>query len=138
MEHFSYRRLKAYEESKNFVLFVYNLFKQFPKEENYALCDQLRRAVISIPSNIAEGMGRNSLKEQIHFLEIPFGSLNEVMCQLELVYDLNFIEKEQITTAENYYKNISQMLSGLRRRRIEAIQKHSSPLNSQTIDTTHH
>ena len=94
MEHFSYRKLRVYEESQNLVLFVYTLLKLFPKEEYYALCDQLRRAVISIPSNIAEGMGRSSLKEQI-------------------------------TTAENYYRNIAQMLSGLRRRRIEAIQRHS-------------
>ena len=106
MEHFSYRKLRVYEESKNLVLFVYTLLKLFPKEEHYALCDQLRRAVISIPSNIAEGMGRNSLKEQIHFIEIAFGSLNEVMYQLELVHDLNFIQKNQITTAESYYKNI--------------------------------
>ena len=125
MEHFSYRKLRVYEESKNLVLFVYTLLKLFPKEEHYALCDQLRRAVISIPSNIAEGMGRNSLKEQIHFIEIAFGSLNEVMCQLELAHDLNFIQEEQITTAENYYQNIAQMLSGLRRRRIEAMQRHS-------------
>jgi four helix bundle protein len=54
-----------------------------------------------------------------------FGSLNEVMYQLELVHDLNFIQKDYITTAESYYKNISQMLSGLRRRRIEAMQRHS-------------
>lgn len=123
--YFSYRKLRVYEESKNLVLFVYTLLKLFPKEEHYALCDQLRRAVISIPSNIAEGMDRNSLKEQIHFIEIAFGSLNEVMCQLELAHDLNFIQEEQITTAENYYQNIAQMLSGLRRRRIEAMQRHS-------------
>jgi four helix bundle protein len=58
-------------------------------------------------------------------MENAFGSLNEVMYQLELVHDLNFIQKNQITTAESYYKNISQMLSGLRRRRIEAMQRHS-------------
>ena len=140
MEHFSYRKLRVYEESKNLVLFVYNLLKQFPREENYALCDQLRRAVISIPSNIAEGMGRNSLKEQIHFIEIAFGSLNEVMCQIELAHDLNFIHKDQLTTAESYYKNISQMLSGLRRKRFEAMQRHSftSPTALQSTNIPPH
>ena len=74
MECFSYRKLNVYQQAKDFVVYVYMLLAQFPKEEQYALCDQLRRAVISIPSNIAEGVGRSSLKEQILFIEIAFGS----------------------------------------------------------------
>lgn len=57
---------------------VYGLLKQFPKEEQYALCDQLRRAVISVPSNIAEGSGRASAKDQAHFIEMAYGSQMEV------------------------------------------------------------
>ena len=90
------------------------MLKQFPQEEQYALCDQLRRAVISIPSNIAEGMGRTSTKEQIRFIEIAFGSLCEVMCQLELACELRFIDNEQLSEAEEQVKAIAQMLSGLR------------------------
>ena len=74
MECFSYRKLRVYQQVKNFVICVYELLKCFPKEENYALCDQLRRSAMSIPSNIAEGMGRCSIKEQVHFIEIAFGS----------------------------------------------------------------
>ena len=114
MDFFSYRNLRVYQQSKAFVVYIYDLLQSFPKAENYALCDQLRRAVISIPSNIAEGMGRVSIKEQIHFIEISFGSLNEVMCQLELAYELNYITEEQLLKAETYYKEIAQMLSGLR------------------------
>ena len=114
MDYFSYRKLRVYQESKNFVVYVYKLLSQFPKEENYVLCDQLRRAVISIPSNIAEGMGRYSQKEQVHFIEISYGSLNEVMCQLELSHELHYITEAQIKEAENYYKEIVKMLSGLR------------------------
>ena len=114
MDFFSYRNLRVYQQSKTFVVYIYELLQSFPKAENYALCDQLRRAVISIPSNIAEGMGRVSIKEQIHFIEISFGSLNEVMCQLELAYELNYITEEQLLKAETYYKEIAQMLSGLR------------------------
>ena len=114
MDFFSYRNLRVYQQSKAFVVYIYELLQSFPKAENYALCDQLRRAVISIPSNIAEGMGRVSIKEQIHFIEISFGSLNEVMCQLELAYELNYITEEQLLKAETYYKEIAQMLSGLR------------------------
>lgn len=98
---FSYRNLVAYQRAKVLVIEVYKLLKLFPKEENYALCDQLRRAVISIPSNIAEGMGRVSIKEQIHFIEIAFGSLSEVMCQMELAKDLNYITANQIMEVEN-------------------------------------
>ena len=106
-EVFSYRNLRVYLQAKDFVIFVYGLLKQFPKEEQYALCDQLRRAVISIPSNIAEGMGRSSVKEQVHFIEIAFGSLCEVMCQLELSCELNFIDKNQLSESEEQVKSYS-------------------------------
>ena len=59
-------------------------------------------------------MGRSSIKEQIHFIEIAFGSLNEVMCQLELAMELNFITEEQLIESEEQIKTIAQMLSGLR------------------------
>ena len=113
-EDFSYRNLRVYQQAKNLVIYVYNLLRFLPKEEQYALCDQLRRAAVSIPSNIAEGMGRSSIKEQIHFIEIAFGSLNEVMCQLELAMELNFITEEQLIESEEQIKTIAQMLSGLR------------------------
>lgn len=113
-ENFSYRNLRVYKQAKELVIFVYNLLKTLPREEQYALCDQLRRSVVSIPSNIAEGMGRSSIKEQIHFIEIAFGSLHEVMCQLELAYELNFITKSQFVESEEQIKSVAQMLSGLR------------------------
>ena len=115
MEEFTYRKLRVYQQSKKLVLVIYDLLKYFPKEENYALCDQLRRAVISIPSNIAEGISRASRKEQIHFFEISFGSLNEVMCQIEIANELGIISQENLSLVEDYYKLIAQMLSGLRR-----------------------
>ena len=83
-EFFSYRNLIAYKTARSLVVDVYGLLKNFPNEERYALCEQLRRAVVSIPSNIAEGMGRSSVKEQVHFIEIAFASLNETMCQIEI------------------------------------------------------
>ena len=119
MEEFTYRKLRVYQQSKKLVLVIYDLLKYFPKEENYALCDQLRRAVISIPSNIAEGISRTSRKEQIHFIEISFGSLNEVMCQIEIANELGIISQENLLLVEDYYKLIAQMLSGLRRSIIE-------------------
>ena len=91
---YSYKNLEAYKESKTLVKQVYTLLKQFPREEQYALCDQLRRAVISVPSNIAEGSGRTSAKDQAHFFEMAFGSLMEVDCQMEIAHDLGYVSLE--------------------------------------------
>lgn len=116
-ENFSYRNLQVYQLSKDFVLFVYKLLRQFPKEETYALCDQLRRSSVSVPSNIVEGMSRTSLKEQLHFIEIAYGSLCEAMCQLELAHELRYISEEQLKQAEEKVTSIAKMLSGLKRKR---------------------
>ena len=120
-DYFSYRKLRVYQQAKDLVIYVYRLMSLFPKEELYALCDQLRRAVISVPSNIAEGMGRASVKEQVHFIEIAFGSLNEVMCQLELARELNYISDIQLKDSEVLVKSIAQMLSGLRNSKRETL-----------------
>ena len=75
---FFYKKVEAYRKAKEFTIFVYSLLKKFPSYEQYAICDQIRRAVISVPSNIAEGLGRMSIKERIHFFEIGYSSLREV------------------------------------------------------------
>lgn len=93
---------------------VYALLKTFPKEEQYALCDQLRRAVVSVPSNIAEGMGRYSNKEKVHFLEISYGSLMETYCQLNIAKRLGYISEEVLKGLASEIENIARPLSGLR------------------------
>ena len=120
-EAYSYRKLDVYINAKVLVKTVYNYLRKFPKEENYALCDQLRRSVISVPSNIAEGMGRFSSKEQIHFLEIAYGSLMEVQCQLDIACDLGYITLEEFEVINNDINNIAKQLSGLRSFRIRAL-----------------
>ena len=111
---YSYKNLDAYKESKKLVRMVYGWLKQFPKEENYALCDQLRRAVISVPSNIAEGSGRTSSKDQAHFFEMSFGSLMEVDCQLDIALDLGYIATNDALLAEKQIRVVASLLSGLR------------------------
>ena len=111
---YNYKNLEAYKESKALVMQVYQLLKIFPREEQYALCDQLRRAVISIPSNIAEGSGRISLKEQAHFLEIAFGSLMEVDCQLDIAYDLGYVSQESQELLAKQIAKVAALLSGMR------------------------
>ena len=101
MEEFYYRKLEVYQRAKALSHAVCKLIKTFPVEERYGLCDQLRRAAMSIPINIAEGFGRFSAKEKAHFIQIAFGSLNEVMCELELSQDENYINEEQLKELEN-------------------------------------
>ena len=110
---YQFERLNAWQESRKLVVAVYQLLKKFPDEERYALCNQLRRAVISIPSNIAEGNGRIAIKEQIHFLEIAFGSAMEVYSQLQLAVDLGYISDEDFNQIKPIILNTSKLISGL-------------------------
>jgi four helix bundle protein len=114
-----YKKLDVYSIGKELVLRVYELLKKFPKEEQYALCDQLRRAVISVPSNVAEGLGRLSEKEQVRFIEIAYGSLLEVETQLDLAYDLGYITEEDLDGVMALIDREARLLSGLRSRRME-------------------
>ena len=104
MDAFSFFELRVYKESKELVKSIYQILENFPKFEIYALGDQLRRAVISIPSNIAEGSGRYSVKEKIHFVEIAYGSLTEVLCQLDIAHDLSYITDKELNNTKEKYK----------------------------------
>lgn len=114
MDNFSFFDLKVYKESKELVKSVYKMLDSFPKVETYALGDQLRRSVTSIPSNIAEGSGRYSVKEKIHFIEIAYGSLTEVLCQLDIAHDLRYITDDQFNNEQDRISIIGKQLSGLR------------------------
>ena len=116
MAHF--QNLVVYQQAKELVKIVYALMKKLPSDERYALCDQLRRSVISIPSNIAEGMGRMAEKEQGHFINIAFGSLMEVLAQIDIAKDLDYITKEEYTQVESLVNEIGKMLSSLRAKRV--------------------
>ena len=110
---YSFQELKVWQESKKLVVDVYHLLDGFPKFEKYALCDQIRRAVVSVPSNIAEGSGRRSLKEQIRFLEIAYGSLMEAYNQLLIAIDLTYITKESVETIKPSIDAVAKMINGL-------------------------
>ena len=110
---FSYRKLNVYQSSKMLVKEIYKIAKTFPSNEMYALGDQMRRAVVSIPSNIAEGTSKVSPKEQFHFLEIAYGSLMELMCQTEIALDLYYIDQKQFNMIEAIVGEIYRMLSSM-------------------------
>ena len=107
----TYKDLDLWQVSMGFVADVYRVTKEFPSEERYGLCMQLRRAAVSIPSNIAEGSSRKTTRQMIHFLYIALGSLAEVETQIEISRDLNFIK--EIGLLEEKIVRIRNMLLGL-------------------------
>ena len=115
MNDFFYKNLETYKIAKEFVLYVYTLVKNFPTYEQYALCDQLRRAAVSIPSNIAEGMGRMAIKERLHFIDIANGSLMEVLCQLDIAQSLEYISNEELAKSEEIATHLSKVMFGLKK-----------------------
>lgn len=118
---YNYKNLEVYKESKTLVVVIYGMIKQFPNEEQYALCNQLRRAVISIPSNIAEGSGRTSAKDQAHFFEMAYGSLMEISCQIDIAFDLGYISQDELNQVEEKVGTISALLSGLRKKCLNSL-----------------
>ncbi len=102
----SFQDLNIWKESHQLALESYKITNNFPKEEIYGLTSQLRRASVSIPSNIAEGMGRNTTKELLNFLYNARGSLSEVLYQLLLAKDLKYVE-------ESVYKSMEERYNGL-------------------------
>jgi four helix bundle protein len=111
---FSFEKLRVYITARELVKNIYLLQNTFPKEERYALGDQIRRAASSITANLAEGSGRNSPREKIHFIEIAFGSMTETFCELQTACDLNYIKTEQLDDLRPQFTDVARMLSGLR------------------------
>ena len=115
METFGYRKLTAYQKARTIVIKTYGLLKKFPNEERYAMCDQLRRASVSITSNIAEGTNRFSVKDKAHFVEMAYGSLMEVSSQFEIAEELGYITTEDRLSMDNLIEEEARLLSGLKK-----------------------
>ena len=113
MEVFGYRKLIAYQKAKEIVKRTYKLLKKFPSEERWAMCDQLRRASVSITSNMAEGVNRFSVKDKTHFIEMAYGSLMEVSSQFEIAEELGYITPEDQLSMDQLIEEDARLLSGL-------------------------
>ena len=113
-EKFNFRNLKCYQKGRALVGEIYKVAKYLPQEEKYALSDQLRRAAVSVTSNIAEGSGRQSFKDQAHFIELSYSSLMEVVSQLDVALDQNFIDNDTHNRLEELIEEEARILSGYR------------------------
>jgi len=107
----TYRKLLVWQKSMAFVTKVYTKTKSFPSEELYALTSQIKRSAISIPSNIAEGYGRDEKKDYLKFLNIALSSLFELQTQIEIAYNLGYINENSFTELYEDSREIERMLS---------------------------
>jgi four helix bundle protein len=113
----------VWQKAMVLVTEIYKVTKSFPRREDYGLTSQLSRCAVSIPSNIAEGYGRNSRNEYIRFLQIASGSLYELQTQLEIAANLGYLKKDEFELLYESTREVERMLSVLIRRLIEGSGK---------------
>jgi four helix bundle protein len=109
----TYKDLDVWLKCRSLVKEVYQVTRRFPKEEVYGLTSQIRRCTISIPSNIAEGYGRQYKKETIHFLYVARGSMYELETQLYVSFDLAFVSEQKLNELIGLIEECRKLLSGL-------------------------
>ncbi len=109
----SYKDFTVWQKAMDLTVEIYKLVKLLPKEETYALSDQMRRAVVSIPSNIAEGHSRNSNREFMNFVSIARGSKSELETQLQICIKLNYLTEQDAENALSLCDEIGKMLTNL-------------------------
>lgn len=107
-----YTELDVWKECRALVKEVYLITKNFPKEEQYGIINQIQRSAVSIPSNIAEGCGRNNPKDSLQFFYIARGSLYELETQLMLSFDLIYLSQEQLNLSLHLIEKCKKLLNG--------------------------
>ena len=109
----SFTDLNAWKEGHKLVLMIYEITKDFPKEEIFGLTSQIRRCAVSITSNIAEGFSRQSYKEKVRFYSIALGSITELQNQLLIAKDVGYITKEQFQDIAEQSVKVHKITNGL-------------------------
>jgi four helix bundle protein len=111
MHCYSFESLRVWQQSRSFVKEIYFVTRNFPESEKFGLQSQLQRAAVSIPANIAEGSGRNSMKDQAHFITIAYSSLMECLSLLILAKDLDFLKSKDYESLRDSIERISYQLN---------------------------
>lgn len=120
----SYKDFTVWQKSMDLAVEIYRLVKILPKSETYALSDQMRRAAVSIPSNIAEGQGRNSTREFTKFLSIARGSQCELETQLQLCTRFKYLTQDETEKALGLCEEVSKMLNALIKKLTSTLNEH--------------
>ncbi|MGI6394055.1 MAG: four helix bundle protein [bacterium] len=110
---FGFEKLDVWLKSKGLAKSIYNITEKFPANEKFGLVSQITRAAVSVPSNIAEGTGRKSMKDRAHFYQIAYGSLMETLSHLHIAKDLGYINDEQFKGFKKDIKVVSSRLNAL-------------------------
>ena len=108
----SFKDLTTWQEGHKLVLLIYQYTSKFPSKETYSLIDKMRRAVVSITSNVAEGFERKGNKEKIQFLHLALGSCYELYNQIIISKDLTYLTAEEFTILENKLNDVSRLING--------------------------
>jgi four helix bundle protein len=120
MQHsYSFEKLEVWKKAKDLATKLYAVTSSFPQEEKFGIVSQIRRATVSVASNIAEGSSRTSTKDQAHFSQIAYGSLMEVLCQITIANELSFLSKEDLADCRQNIEEISRMLNSLRKSQLK-------------------
>lgn len=117
---FSFEKLEVWKESKSLVKNIYELTKEFPSDEKYGLTSQLRRASVSIASNLAEGTSRNTKKDKAHFTSLAYSSTMEVLNQLIIAQELELVTDEVYTELRDRIYKITNMLNALKKAQLNS------------------
>lgn len=110
---FNFEKLEVWKKAKELSVAIYKTTREFPKDEIYGLTNQLRRSGVSVASNLAEGASRSSRKEQARFTEIAFGSLMEMMNQLMIANELEYLNDEELLNFRVKIEEVAKMLNAL-------------------------
>lgn len=127
MRQYSFEKLEIWEGIRDLIKDIYRATNQFPESEKFGLSNQMRRAAISVSSNIAEGTSRTSNKDQAHFSQIAYGSLLELLSQLIVSYELCFIKEEEYKRIRLKIDNLAPRISSLRNYQLSKTTKFSKP-----------
>ncbi|MBK8493530.1 MAG: four helix bundle protein [Saprospirales bacterium] len=119
---YSFEKLEAWVKAKEFAKTIYSVTHTFPKDEKFGLSQQLKRASVSIASNIAEGSGRKSPKDKAHFSVIAFSSLLEVVNQLILAYEFGLIDKDTYKKLRKQAQETSYLINALHKSQISSLK----------------
>ena len=119
MHTYSFEKLEFWHDSRDLIKKIYLITKKFPDDEEFGLINQIRRASISVASNLAEGISRNTNKDRAHFTQLSYSSLMEVMNQLIISEDLNYLCKNDLNEFRKLVEKISNKLNSLRRTQLK-------------------
>lgn len=115
MHLYSFEKLEVWQDSRHLTVLIYKLSGEFPDQEKFGLTNQIRRAAVSITSNIAEGSGRTHAKDKAHFFQISYSSCLEVLSQLIIAHDLGFVKSNDVETGRLHIEKLTNKLNSLRR-----------------------